>query len=137
MPSLDTSLPEHLPLREPTFFILLSLASGEKHGYAIIKTVEKLSRGKLKMSTGTLYEGLARLVEQEFIERVDGGSAWAPVEEIAASGSDPTVQEQDQRSRTRKAYRLTQLGRRILAAETARMRELVSIAQRELGNELS
>ena len=52
---------EWLPLREPTFFILLSLARGEKHGYAIMKDIEDLSRDRVKLSTGTLYEALARL----------------------------------------------------------------------------
>ena len=60
-----------LPLREPTFFILLSLAQGEKHGYAIIKESDKLSQGRVKLSTSTLYEALFRLLDQELIERVD------------------------------------------------------------------
>jgi DNA-binding PadR family transcriptional regulator len=75
-------------------FILLSLASGEKHGYAIIKAVEDLSSEKLRLSTGTLYEALARLLEQELIERVDAGSG----------------EGEGQRGRRRKAYRLTDLG---------------------------
>ncbi len=50
-----------LPLREPTFLILLSLADGEKHGYAILKDVSEISQGKVLLSTGTLYEALARL----------------------------------------------------------------------------
>jgi DNA-binding PadR family transcriptional regulator len=114
-----------LPLREPTFYILLSLASGEKHGYAIIKTIENLSSGKLQLSTGTLYEALARLLEQGLIERVEG------LEEVM----DKALPQEDQRSRTRKAYRLTQLGKRVLKGETERMQALIAITRLHLGEE--
>ena len=50
------------PLREPTFLILLSLAPGPRHGYAILKEVESLSEGRVKMSTGTLYGAIERLL---------------------------------------------------------------------------
>jgi DNA-binding PadR family transcriptional regulator len=110
-----------LPLREPTFYILLSLASGEKHGYAIIKAIESLSSGQLRLSTGTLYEALARLVEQGLIERVE-----------AAVGKG-----EDRRGRTRKAYRLSQLGMRLLKAEMERMQTLVTMTRLHLGEETS
>jgi DNA-binding PadR family transcriptional regulator len=114
-----------LPLREPTFFILLSLSSGEKHGYAIMKDVEELSRGNLTLSTGTLYEALARLLEQALIERVSAPEAEA--EDRASGQSHP--------GRPRKSYRLTGLGRQVLEAETARMQALVFAAQQRLGGE--
>ena len=126
MNSADSSYQNLLPLREPTFFILLSLSSGEKHGYAILKTIEQLSQGKLKMSTGTLYEALARMVELEWIERVDA-AAIAPVTEMA--------NDVDQRSKTRKAYRINRLGMRVLHAELARMRALVNTASLHLGED--
>ncbi len=116
-----------LPLREPTFYILLSLASGEKHGYAIIKAIESLSRGKLRLSTGTLYEALARLVDQGLIERVD----------VLDAGTEGSVQYEDQRSRTRKAYRLTRYGDQVLRAETERMQALVSMARLHIREEPS
>ena len=120
---MDLQLQDLLPLREPTFYILLSLTSGEKHGYAMIKAVEELSRGKLKLSTGTLYEALARMVELEWIERVDGQI------------TEPDL-EADQRSKTRKAYRISRLGMRVLRAELERMQALVSTARLHLGEEL-
>ncbi len=125
MDPAQINIQDMLPLREPTFFILLSLARGEKHGYAIIKAIESLSRGKLQLSTGTLYEALARLLEQGLIERVDG----VEVEQ------DDRLPQEDQRSRTRKSYRLTQLGMRVLKAETERMQALIAISRLNIGEE--
>jgi DNA-binding PadR family transcriptional regulator len=101
---------EQLPLTESTFFIILSLAPGPKHGYAILKEVEALSEGRVVLSTGTLYGALKRMLEGGWIERVE----------------DP---EPDGSGRERKAYRLTDLGRRILEAETARLRKLAGMAE--------
>ena len=52
----------NLPLTETTFFIMLSLASKPKHGYAIMKEVETLSRGNVQLRTGTLYGAIKRLL---------------------------------------------------------------------------
>lgn len=103
-----------LPLQEPTFLILLSLAPGKKHGYAILKDVEKLSHGKLRLGTGTLYGALSRLLEQGLIER-------------SPDGSEPNP------GKARKAYALTRSGRQVLAAETERMQERVAVARARLG----
>lgn len=101
---------DHLPLTETTFFILISLASGPKHGYAIMKEVEALSEGRVTLSTSTLYGGLKRMLESAWIERVP----------------DPQPDDGD---RERKAYALTSLGRRILGAETERLRRLADVAE--------
>lgn len=103
-----------LPLREPTYLILLSLANGEKHGYAILKDVSEISQGQVMMSTGTLYEALARLRDDGWIERVQ-----------EAQGIHP--------GKPRKAYRLTPLGQRVVQAETARLQALMLAAQQRLG----
>ena len=100
-----------LPLREPTFFILLSLSPGPKHGYAILKSVEDLSDGRLILSTGTLYGAIKRLLDRGWIRRVD----------------DPLPNGTD---RERKAYDLTELGRNVLNAELKRLEKLVRVAQR-------
>lgn len=123
MSEISSKIHDLLPLREPTFFILLSLAPGKKHGYAILKDVEELSQGKVRLSTGTLYEGLARLLEQGLIERVPGGEP----------GTGETEEEQNHPGKPRKAYHLTAIGRQVLEAETNRMQTLVAAAQRRLG----
>jgi DNA-binding PadR family transcriptional regulator len=104
---------DHLPLTESTFFILLSLAPGPQHGYAMLKDVETLSGGRLRLSTGTLYGALQRLLDQGWI---------APVESAEAAET----------GRPRKAYTLTALGQRVTAAETARLKDLAATAQRRL-----
>jgi DNA-binding PadR family transcriptional regulator len=101
-------------LREPTFFILLSLADGEKHGYAILKDIEELSNGKITLSTGTLYGALTRMLEQGYIQRV------------------PTPEKRPTPGLPRKAYRLTDFGLQVLQAETKRMLSLVHTAQLRL-----
>ena len=99
-----------LPLSEITFYILLSLAPGRKHGYAILKEVETLSRESVKLSTSSLYDGLTRLLQQALIERVE-------TENDLANG------------RARKYYALSDLGRRTLAAEAQRMKRLVDLSR--------
>ena len=106
----------HLPLREPTFFILLSLSPGPKHGYAILKEVESLSEGRVKLSTGTLYGAIKRLLDRGWIRRVD----------------DPIP---NNTHRERKSYDLTQSGRRVLNAEIARLHKLVRVAKIQAAEE--
>ena len=62
---------ENLPLSEAVFFILLSLAPGPKHGYAIMKDVQALSDSRVGLSTGTLYGALKRLLDGGRVRRVD------------------------------------------------------------------
>ena len=103
------NLPSNSPLTEVTYYILLILSPEPKHGYAIMKDVQGLSGGRVLLSTGTLYGAIKRLLEQGWIKRVD---------DEASNGS----------GRVRKAYTLTQLGRRALEAEVARLHRLVSAA---------
>jgi DNA-binding PadR family transcriptional regulator len=107
---MDTSA--FLPLSEASFYILLSLAPDAKHGYAIWKDVENLSRGSLKLSTSTLYDALERLLQQGLIERVEGSEQ--------PSG------------RPRKRYRLNDLGKQALATDINRMRNLLDLASPRL-----
>ena len=99
-----------LPLTEVTFFVLLSLARQPRHGYAILKDVADLSEGRIKLSAGTLYGALGRLLEQGWIVRL---------------GSE----EPDDSGRPRKEYELTELGRRILSAETRRLETLAALGR--------
>jgi len=104
----------NLPLTETTFFIMLSLASEPKHGYAIMKEVETLSRGNVQLRTGTLYGAIKRLLGGGWIERV---------------GEEDKGKDQ---SRGRKSYQLTNLGRRVLEAEMMRLDSLVAVAHEAL-----
>ena len=108
----------YLPLTESTFYILLSLAPGKKHGYAIMKDVEALSGEKVTLSTSTLYSALGRLLDQGLIERLS--------EEPEKHPGLP-----------RKAYVLTANGRRVLVAETSRMQALVMAARLRLDGEMA
>ena len=96
-----------IPLQEPTFFILLSLRGGEKHGYAILKEVAALSEARVRLSMGTLYGALNRLLDQGLIERLE---------------------DQDG-SRGKKAYRLTRRGLEVFEAEMGRMLQMLAAAQ--------
>jgi DNA-binding PadR family transcriptional regulator len=105
----------HLPLTEATLFILFSLAPGPRHGYAIMKDVQSLSHGRVVLSTGTLYGALKRLLQQDWIERVNEDE------------SSPKAEEET--GRPRKRYVLTHQGRRALDAEVERLRGLLAIAR--------
>ena len=98
------------PLTEATFFILLSLSPAPKHGYAIMKEVQALSHGRIVFSTGTLYGAIRRLLEQGWIKRVN----------------DPVPNPTD---RERKAYALTDRGRRVVGAEMERLRSVLDTAE--------
>jgi DNA-binding PadR family transcriptional regulator len=117
---LPINVESHLPLTEATLFILLSLAPGQKHGYAIMKDITALSQNRVLLSTGTLYGALKRLLDQRWIERVDEG---------APDG------EANETSRPRKAYRLTRLGRHILEAEAARLQKLARATRMRLAQD--
>ena len=110
----------YLPLTQPTFYILLSLVPGNKHGYAILKDVESLSDGEVSLSTSTLYSALRRLLDQALIERIPSGPE---------SDAGPGL--------PRKAYVLSELGRRVLEAETRRLQALVEAAQLRLAEEVA
>jgi DNA-binding PadR family transcriptional regulator len=109
----ETASPDATPLTEATFFILLSLAPAPQHGYAIMKEVESLSGGRISFSTGTLYGALKRLFDQGWIVRIENPEA-------VESG------------RPRKEYELTELGRRVLSAEAARLESLVAASRLRL-----
>ena len=93
-------------MSEAVLLILLSLADQPRHGYAILKDIQKLSEDRVRLSTGTLYGALRRLLEDGWIAR---------------------FQDED-RSRDKQAYRLTALGRRSLQEEVSRMKQLTRVA---------
>lgn len=90
------------PLTEPVLLILMSLAGQPRHGYALIKDIEVLSGQRVRLSTGTLYGALRRLLDDGWIQRF----------------------QQDDTSRDKQAYRLTGEGRRQLETEIERLKQL-------------
>jgi len=95
-----------LPLTEAVLLILLSLAEQPRHGYSILQDVERMSNGRVKLSTGTLYGALRRLLEDGWIEQFEEGES----------------------PRGRRAYRLSRAGRKNLQLEVDRMKHLTQLA---------
>jgi len=100
-----------LPLPPATFHILVSLAQGDRHGYAIIQDVAERTGGALKLSAGTLYRSIHRMLEQGL---------------VSETSTRPAPAQDDER---RRYYRLTPLGIRVMRAETERLAELVRMAR--------
>jgi len=89
-------------MREPTYFILAALLAGPVHGYAIIKRADKMSDGRVRLATGTLYTALDRL---------------------SAAGCVRLVSEEIVEGRIRRSYGLTDAGSAAVRAEAQRMAE--------------
>jgi DNA-binding PadR family transcriptional regulator len=100
-----------LPLPPATFHILISLASEDRHGYAIIQDVAARTDNQLRLGAGTLYRSLQRMLEQGLI--VESGERPAP-------GLD------DER---RRYYRITPFGEAVARAEARRLTQLVRLAR--------
>jgi DNA-binding PadR family transcriptional regulator len=94
-----------LPLSPATLHILLSLAGEELHGYAIMQEVQRQSEGKYKLGPGTLYDNLQKMIDKRLVEELGQ----------KAGDDDPR----------RRYYRLTALGRGVLASEISRLDSVV------------
>jgi DNA-binding PadR family transcriptional regulator len=106
---------DFLPLKPHWFHVLLSLSSGEQHGYGIMQEVLDRTAGKVRLWPATLYGTLKRLTEEDL---------------IAESDARPSADLDDAR---RKYYRLTALGKRVLAAESERLEDLVRVIHAKRG----
>ena len=100
-----------LPLPPATFHILMALADQERHGYAIIQDVAQRTDGELRMSAGTLYRSIQRMLEQDLI-----------VEVVKRPGAG----KDDSR---RRYYRITAFGTSVARAEMRRLTQLVRLAR--------
>ncbi|MGD1096394.1 MAG: PadR family transcriptional regulator [Bryobacteraceae bacterium] len=98
-----------LPLSPATLHILLALAEEDRHGYGIMKEVDRQSEGRYKLGPGTLYDNLQKLLDHAIVDEVQRSPA----------GGDPR----------RRYYRLSSLGRRVLSAEVSRLEGLVRRAK--------
>jgi DNA-binding PadR family transcriptional regulator len=104
-----------LPLKPHWFHVLLSLADQEQHGYGIMQEVLERTKGKVRLWPATLYGTIKRLIDADLIEESD---------------SRPAPELDDAR---RRYYRLTRFGRRVLAAESERLEDLVRIIHAKRG----
>jgi DNA-binding PadR family transcriptional regulator len=100
-----------LPLPAATFHILMALAEGDRHGYAIIQDVAVRTGGELKLSPGTLYRSIQRMLEQGL---------------LIETRERPEPEEDDER---RRYYRITAFGIEVARAETRRLMQLVRLAR--------
>jgi DNA-binding PadR family transcriptional regulator len=107
LPDLDA----FLPLPTAVFHILVALADRDRHGYSIMQDVAQRTDGKVRLSAGTLYSAIRRMLEQGLIEELR---------------TSPDPSNDDER---RRYYRLTDLGRAAAAAEARRLNELLSQAR--------
>jgi DNA-binding PadR family transcriptional regulator len=99
-----------LPLPTAVFHILVALADRDRHGYSIMQDVAVRTDRKVRLSAGTLYSAVRRMLEQGLIEELR---------------ESPEPDNEDQR---RRYYRLTRLGRRVAGAEARRLRDMLSQA---------
>ncbi|AGY60599.1 PadR family transcriptional regulator [Gloeobacter kilaueensis] len=99
------------PLTSAEFQILLALADGERHGYAIMQEIEKRTGGQVRLGVGTLYSSLKRMLQSGWIEECQ----WRP---------DPAIDDE-----RRRYYRLSDLGRRVAQGEALRLAGLVADAR--------
>jgi DNA-binding PadR family transcriptional regulator len=102
---------ELLPLPPATFHILLAVAGEDRHGYAIIQDVAARTDGELRLSAGTLYRSIQRMLEQGL---------------IVETRERPAPEEDDER---RRYYRITPLGTAVAKAEARRLAQLVRMAR--------
>jgi DNA-binding PadR family transcriptional regulator len=105
------SIESYLPLTPALFHVLLALADGEKHGYVISKEIARRTNDEVRLSAGTLYGIIKRLLEDGFIEE---------------SEDRPDFSLDDQR---RRYYRLTKLGSALAEAEAERMERVLAMAR--------
>jgi DNA-binding PadR family transcriptional regulator len=109
--SVNTEAESLLPLPAATFHILVALADEDRHGYAVIKDVAARTGGTLKLSPGTLYRSIDRMVQQGLIREVS---------------SRPARDMDDER---RRYYRITAFGREAARAESRRLTQMLDLAR--------
>jgi DNA-binding PadR family transcriptional regulator len=101
----------HVPLKPVEVLILTMLTAGERHGYGIRQDIVEHTRGEINLEAGNLYRSIRRLELDGLLEE---------------SGRRPAADADDER---RRYYRLTAIGKRVLAAEMLRLRDLVRLAE--------
>src|ERR1700722_2787292 len=100
------------PFPAATFHILMSIAEEDRHGYAIIQDVAARTNGELKLSAGTLYRSIQRMLEQGL---------------LIETRDRPSPEDDDER---RRYYRITPFGTAVAKAEARRLMQLVKLARK-------
>jgi DNA-binding PadR family transcriptional regulator len=112
MTPLDGRDPQALlPLTPAIFHIMLALGQGEGHGYAIMRDLEGLTGGQVRLGPGTLYRSIQRMLVEGLLEELD-------------ERPDPAADDE-----RRRYYRLTDFGRRVAHAEAGRLAALTKLAK--------
>jgi DNA-binding PadR family transcriptional regulator len=111
MPAYDVQPESLLPLPPATFHILMALSDDDRHGYAIIQEVVARTSGDVRLSPGTLYRSIQRMLDQGLIEELR---------------ERPAPELDDER---RRYYRITSFGRAVARAEASRLAELIRLAR--------
>jgi len=111
MAATEPTVDDLLPLQPATFHILMALSEEDRHGYAIIQDIAARTDGAIRLSAGTLYRSLQRMLEQGLIEETE---------------DRPAPDEDDER---RRYYRMTKFGATVARAEASRLQELVRMAR--------
>ena len=111
MSKRKTESEDMLPLSPAVFHVLMALAGGERHGYAIMQEVAEETDGRIKMGPGTLYGTIKRLLEAGLIEESD-------------ERPDPHLDDE-----RRRYYRLSGVGQRVVRAEAQRYADVAAVAR--------
>ena len=111
MTFMQTDIDALLPLPPATFHILMAVADEARHGYAIIQDIAARTNGDLRMSAGTLYRSILRMLEQGL---------------IVETNDRPDPEEDDER---RRYYQITSFGAAVARAEATRLAQLVRLAR--------
>ena len=107
---MDT-LDARLPLQPAVFHILMALAEGDQHGYAIVQAIAERTDGRVRIGPATLYRSLQRMLEDGLVVEID---------------ERPAPEDDDER---RRYYRITPAGRKTARAEAQRLADLVKLAR--------
>ncbi|GMQ60645.1 helix-turn-helix transcriptional regulator [Vallitalea sediminicola] len=110
---MDSNIKKFSPLTEATYYILLALVE-PLHGYGIIKKVEEMSNGRVRLAAGTLYGAIKTLLENDLIILIG----------------------EDKENKRRKLYQMTEDGRILMNYEIKRLQEMVNNGLEEIGGQL-
>ena len=110
-PSSSERVDAHLPLKPQDYHILFALLEGECHGYRMVKEISRQTSGQIRLEAGNLYRSIRRLMKDGL---------------VVESDSRPAPESDDER---RRYYRITDFGMLVFAAETERLRSVVTAAE--------